>query len=161
MILCKSHYGQFLLTRKITDETPRSRRYFCMYLDGNQETGTEIVSEVKSRLDQLKASSGESLQLLADNITKQMDKRHREWMDRFTMNENVMFNVVQQMQDLTDAIQTLHEDMRLASKRQALLEKRLRHESIATPESQHLNQNQTQRLRVLIPWEEVQECEMK
>lgn len=122
-----------------------------------------------ARIDGLEQSGSMHAKRLADEITKQMDDRHHKWMDRFTVNENIMFNVTQQMQDLTDAIQTLHEDMKLVHKRQDLLESKLRHEFIATPESQHQNQNQnrnqnqnqTQRLRVLIPWEEVQEFEMK
>lgn len=85
-----------------------------------------------------------------------------------------MLNMTQQMQDLTAAIETLHGDIERISERQQQLECKLR-QGLATPESQgpvlgqcqgqdvreRISRFQTAKSRVLIPWDEVQEDEMK
>lgn len=93
-------------------------------------------------------------------VTKKMLDELRsnnlKWETKFEQNERVMFNLAQQMQDLTDVIQSLHNEMQNLHKRQEELEDRLRHETIATPES---CQNQKEKPRLLIPWEEIHDYE--
>lgn len=87
-----------------------------------------------------------------------------------------MLNMTQQMQDLTAAIETLHGDIERIGERQQQLECKLR-QGLANPESQgpglgqgqaqcqgvreRISRFQTAKSRVLIPWDEVQEDEMK
>lgn len=123
------------------------------------------VAEVTAKLEHLQNSvENELVHKLGDKLSarlndildKKRNKRFYEELEgRFSANESLMFNISQQMQDLTNVAASLHEELKKINHRQESLEKRIRHQSLATPDSQH------PKMRVLIPWDEIQEFEMK